>query len=343
VTAARPLSRHQALRRVVLTVLWLVFADRLVDPVLASLEHARYEQGLVFRFENSDLFGLGPLVEYLRGHPERDQPRTLFFGNSIVWGYGLTAEDAVPARLQDLEPGTKVFNVAINGFDMGSSYLISRAVIDSIDRLYVLRSGEAADPLLPSLIPVDADDLRAFKLGPPDRAEQALERSLGWWHLYRSSYRLQAALFGSSTRQYLYVHKGELVRKVVASVRAQAGPASAITPQTTAIELDRPLAGERPAPDSRSLEAKYPLMWRFGQLVRDHGKRAVFLHIDGYSNAMATADIAAFNRVFGPNVEIVVLRIPRSLTFDGVHLTAAGSRALAVLLRRERTGNTAGQ
>jgi lysophospholipase L1-like esterase len=59
---------------------------------------------------------------------------------------------------------------------------------------------------------------------------------------------------------------------------------------------------------------------------------------------MAAEDIAAFNRVFGPHVEILVLRIPRPLTFDGLHLTVQGSKALAeALARYERTTQDSGR
>jgi hypothetical protein len=318
-----------------LTLLWLAVADRFVDPALTFLEHQRYERGRVFRFENSDLFGLGPLVEYLRQHPTGERPRTLFFGNSVVWGYGLAPDVAAPAQLQGLEPETKVFNVAINGFEAGSSYLIARAVIDSVDRVYVLLKGDAADPMLPSLIPIEPEDLRSFNLPHPDRVEQRLERSLGWWHLYRSSYRLQAALFGSSTRQYIYLHKGELARSAIARVKAASLQETA---SNVAIELSSPMAAGDVSPDViRTLEHRYGLVWRLGSLARDHAKRAVLLHIDGYSPTMSADDIAAFNRVFAPRAETVVLRIPSPLTFDGLHLTSDGSRALSeVLLRHER-------
>jgi hypothetical protein len=335
---------NRAVWRLVFVVLWLAAADRLVDPALSSLEYRRYERGRVFRFENSDLFGLGPLVEYLHEHPRGERPRTLFFGNSIVWGYGLAADAAVPARLQDLAPDTKVFNVAINGFGMGSSYLISRAVIDSVDRLYVLRKGEAADPILPSLIPVSADDVLTFNLLPVDRVERALERAIGWWHLYRSAYRLQASMFGTSTRQFVYLHKGDLARAVLRPlIAAQNDAKQAPGVEGAQIELSYPAFAGRPLPDEeRSVEEKDPLMWRFATLARDHGKRLTLLQFDGYSAPMAVDDIATFNAAFSPSAEILVLRVPRSLTFDGMHLTATGSAALAaVLARHERSRNGA--
>jgi hypothetical protein len=177
--------------------------------------------------------------------------------------------------------------------------------------------------------------MRSFNLPPPDRVELALERSIGWWHLYRSSYRLQAALFGSSTRQYIYLHKGELARLAVAGAATASLQERA---SNAAIELNAPVATGTVSPDAvRSFERSDGLPWRFGSLAREHGKRAVLLHFDGYSPTMAAGEIAAFNRVFAPRAEIVVLRIPPAMTFDGLHLTADGSKALAdALLRHER-------
>jgi hypothetical protein len=329
---------------VAFSIVWLALADRLVDPALSFLERERYERGRVFRFENSDLFGLGPLVDYLREHPGRERPRTLFFGNSVVWGYGLSPDSALPAQFQKLEPAAKTFNVSINGFDMGSSYLIARAVIGSVDRLYVLQSGAAADPILPSLIPIDAEDLRFFKLPQPDRIERAFERSLDWWHLYRSTYRLQAALFGSSTRQYVYLHKRELASAAFARLHAGSPSGSSNAEENATIEILRPAGAPPSSETGRSFQERYPLMWRFGELARTHGKRTVFLRIEGYAEAMLPEAIAAFNQRFGPGVEILVLRIPGSLRFDGLHLTAEGSAALAAtLVRHERAQDAVGR
>lgn len=321
---------NRPLRRIVMVVLWLAAADRFVEPVLRSLERERYERGAVFRFENSDLFGLGPLVQYLREHPSGERPRTVFFGNSIVWGYGLQAGMTLPAHFQALEPQTKVFNIAINGFDTGNSLMIARAIIESIDRLYVLRVLDRADPRLPSLIPIDEADLRQFDLPRPDRVEPALERGMRWWHLYHYAYRLQMAAFGTSTRQYIYLHKGELARGLLARVRA-AQPAAPLAVES--ITITRPLTpGPVPPGVQAALARDQWLVWRFGELARDHGKRLVLLHIARYSAAMSEEEMAAFNRVFAPHAEIVMLRIPRTLTYDGQHLTDDGSRALAKAL-----------
>lgn len=318
--------------------LWLAAVDQLVDPTLARVERARYEVGGAFRFENSDLFGLGPLVAYLREHPRGERRRTLFFGNSLVFGYSLPATAAVPAQVQTLEPDTRVFNIAINGFDTGSSYIVARAVIDSVDRLYVLLKGEGAEPNLPSLVPVDPGDLHDFKLRAPDPVEQRLEAAAGLWRLYRSTYRLQAALFGGSTRQYIYLHKGDLVRTIVRKLRAESQSDGKGREAGSRIELRAPTAAAKVSSDrTREIEERYRLLWRFATQVRRHAKRAVFLQVEGHSDPMSADDAAVFNATFAPDEEVVIVRIPASLQFDGLHLTSEGSRAFAeALVRHER-------
>ena len=329
---------NRPLRRMVLVVLWLAAVDQMVEPVLRSLERERYEAGAVFRFENSDLFGLGPLVQYLREHPSGERPRTVFFGNSIMWGYGLQAGMTLPAHFQRLEPQSKVFNIAINGFDTGNSFLIARALIDSIDRLYVLRVHDRADARLPSLIPIDDSDLRQFALARPDTIERTLQRRMGWWRLYYYTYRLQMAALGTSTRQYIYLHKGELARGLVARIRAAGVPAP-LGPG--AITITRPVhPGPVPPGVQQAVARNQWLVWRFGELARDHGKRLVLLHIARYSDAMSEEEMGVFNRSFAPHAEIVMLRIPRELTHDGQHLSDEGSRALAMALHdHEQSGH----
>ena len=111
----RPAGRP-ALRRLIVAVLTLAVIDVFVPGWLARAERARYEGGGVFRFAYSDLFGIGPAVEYLGDHPRGDRPRAVFLGNSVVWGYRLRTEDSLPVQFQQLEPSVRVFNFAVNGF-----------------------------------------------------------------------------------------------------------------------------------------------------------------------------------------------------------------------------------
>jgi len=321
------LMRDRAFRRLLLVVLWLTAADQLVPRTLERLERARYESGPLFRFENSDLFSLGPLVSYLREHPRGDRPRTVFFGNSVIWGYGLDAASTLPSQYQRLAPGEKVFNIAINGFQTGSSYLISKAIIGSVDRLFILRQGEAADPLLPRLIPLERSDMEAFKLPKPDSMERALVPLAERWRLYALTYRIQSALFGSSTRQYIYLHKGDFARRLLARARAET---PGVSDPAIEIQLTTPRSADPPSPERlRRLRERCPLLCDFGDLIVLHRKQGVFLQIDGYSEPISEDDAGAFNAAFAPYATIAVIRAPGAATYDTLHLTSAGAAALA--------------
>jgi len=185
-------------RRLAFTLLWLLLFDRAVPRLLDVAERRHYEGATVFRFENSDLFGLGPFVEYLREHPRHERRRVVFFGNSMLFGYFLTPEQAIPAQYQRFEPGARVYNAAINGQELGTGYLVGKDILDDVDVLYVQVMGDTANPLLPSLIPVSDADLLRFDLTPPNRAERRLQTWLGRvWQMYRVNDRMQAALFGT--------------------------------------------------------------------------------------------------------------------------------------------------
>jgi hypothetical protein len=320
-------------RRLIFAVVWLVVFDQFVPDVQHRVERHRYEGARAFRFESSDLFALGPLVSYLRDHPHGERPRTLFLGNSVIFGYGLTAAEAAPARFQELHPETQVLNAAINGFELGGNYLVSKAIIDSVDRFYVMRGTDVAHPLLASLIPVDPADLRAFHLQSPDPVETRLQSIAGIWRLYASSYRLQAAVFGMSTRQYVHL-LGDAARRVVAPDGRPAAVGS-LASAAGSIQLTRGRSATQPTGERRAeLQRQDRLLWTFAELMYSHRKRAVLLQIGSATiDAMGESEIADFNAVFEPFVEMVRLTIPAALTFDARHLTAEGARRVAEALR----------
>jgi hypothetical protein len=326
-------------RRLVLVVAWLALVDQFVPSWLRTIEHARYEGNDVYRFENSDLFPLGPLVAYLRDHPERPRPRILFFGNSVMFGFGLPARAALPAHFQDLHPEARALNAAVNGFSLGSAYLIAKAAIASIDRIYVQLVGTTATPLLPSLIPVDDEDVRAFQLDPPSRLEERLQELAGVWRLYGASYRVQAAAFGTSTRQYVYLHKGDIVRRLLGR---GTDPAPEPPPDRVEAPVDvvAPRSDAPPSEPRRAeLRETYPVLWQFEELIQRHRKRAVFLLLgEADYLALSGSDIADFNAAFGPYGEIVHVRFPSGpMTYDGLHLTDGGARRVAeALIRHEQ-------
>jgi hypothetical protein len=322
----------------VFAVAALVLADRFEPALLRSLEEARYEDPAKdFRFENSDLFGLGPLIAYLREHPHGRQRRVLFLGNSVTFGYSLSASDTLPARYQRLDASAKVFNVGINAFSTASSFLVAKAAIDSVDLTYALLGPIEAPivpPVLPQLIPVDEADVARFHLSAPNATEGMLSTPVNHWRLYRDAYRLQAAMFGSSTRQYLYLHKGSLARALIARVRAE--QASGVVSDET-VTIDAPVSDALPdAARELALRQDSPELWQFGDLSRNRRKPIVLLQQVGHSRALTRAAIGDFNRVSAPYARVFVVHIPARLMFDDKHLTSEGAARVARALWNAR-------
>lgn len=310
-------------RRLILALLWLIALDQFVPSVVERLERNHYEGTTTFRFENSDLFALGPLVEYLRDHARHSKPRVMFLGNSMIFGYFLNAQDAMPAQYQRLRPDTHVYNAAVNGQEIGMSYLIAEDVIDSVDVMYVQVVGEKANPMLPSLIPIDDADLRRFELSAPNGVEQQMQSWLGRvWHLYGLNYRLQAALFGTSTRVFIYMHKTDLARLLHA--KAPEAPWQPITGQ---ISLRAPRRIGRVLSATPQQRIKNDL----AALAVAKRKRVVFLEFEWDNNA-DDDEVAAFNAHFAPYAETVIVHVPRSVTFDGQHPVPASARQIAEAL-----------
>jgi hypothetical protein len=330
-----PLPAARVARRLLVAVLCLAVIDPLVPRLLGHAERARYESTRLFRFENSDLFPLGPLVEYLRENPRGVRPRVVFLGNSIVWGYFLAPSESVPAQFQQLAPEAKVFNLGINGFESGSAYLVTKAIVDRVDTLYLFDVGRTANAMLPHLVPVSHEDARRFALEEPSRLERGLQRLLGFWSLYRDSYRLQAALFGTSTRVYLYLNKGSLLTPWRDRAPAPPSPEPIATTSPTGLEVDAPQAGTPPAGGRLAeLAARHPLLWDYARLVASHGKRAVIVELADYSPAIDATDRADLNAHFHPAVVFLRLRVSKRLQMDGVHFSAAGAAAVARVLRQ---------
>jgi hypothetical protein len=314
-------------RRLVFVVLWLIVADLFVPPILQRAEHARYESGPAFRFDNSDLFALGPMVRYLREHPHGERRRVLFLGNSVIFGYGIDARDAVPARYEQRAGNARVFNAAINGQEMGDIFLISKSVIDSVDTLYVqLIPAEGARPILGKLLPVDDADAERFHLERANRLEATLDSLLGRaWRLYGNNDRLQAAFFGTSTRQYLYLHKRELI------FGHHPEPETAIHPQppvplfAPGARASRPQSSGVPPGDLSQLPRT---VLDLGSLAVAHHKRIVIID----TRQQFDAAVADFNATYAPYAEIVNLTVPPALQYDRLHFTPDGADAVAAAL-----------
>lgn len=305
-------------RRLIVAILGLAALDPFVPALLRRAEHRRYEQTQAFRFRSSDLFGLGPLISYLQEHPRGHRPRTMFLGNSVIYGFELRADEAVPARFQERHPEAQVFNAAINGFDLGSHYLVAATAIDAVDRFYVMRGTRVVHPMLASLIPVNDHLAIEFGVPQPNRLEANLQSLAARWQLYGSTYRLQAAMFGTSTREFLH----GLTR-----------PAHGRTFSTGdgAVQMTRPMSTAIPAAERQTALKQWdPLLWQFAGLVASRQKGVVFLQFG--APATDDAEIADFNATFAPYAEVVTLTVAPSLMFDGRHLTPIGARRVAEAL-----------
>lgn len=310
-------------RRLAFLLLWLVLLDQGVPPLLEHLERKHYEGTTTFRFANSDLFALGPLVDYLRAHPRHDSRRVVFFGNSMIFGYFLDAEDAIPAQFQKLRPDLRVYNAGVNGQEIGTSYVVAKDIIDSVDVLYVQVVGVNANPMLPAMLPVGDDDLRRFHLTPPDRVEHALQSRLGRvWHLYGLNDRLQAALFGTSTRVFIYMHKTDVLRALRAAPPARSWP-----PIRDHISVRAP----RKAGPVRNATEQQKIKNDLAALARAHGKRVVFVEFE-WTNNGDDDEVAAFNAAYAPFAETVIVHVPPDVTFDGQHPMPASAAQIAQAL-----------
>jgi hypothetical protein len=326
-------------RRLLFALMWLVVLDQFVPSLLRVVEKHHYEGNVTLRFPTSDVFALGSAVSYLREHPHGDRPRMIFLGNSIIFGFGLDPEDAAPAQFERLQPPRHAWNMAINNSLMGTSYLIYKDVIDSADCAFIQFYGARADATLPALIPVDNTDVARFHLRTPDPMEKRLESGLGvTWHLYGLNYRLQSALFGTSTRQSLYNNKRNLVRSLIAHVHRLSPEARPVWQSGNGAQVEMHVPHASAMPDERAsqlLQSTQSLLWSLGTLAKTHRKHIVLLHLDMPTQVwISEPEAGEFNALFAPFAEIVQIKIPRTLTYDGKHMTPEGARSFANALAR---------
>jgi hypothetical protein len=326
-------------RRLLFALMWLVVLDQFVPPLLRVVEKHHYEGNATLRFPASDVFALGPAVSYLREHPHGDRPRMIFLGNSVIFGFGLDPEDAAPAQFERLQPPRHAWNMAINNSLMGTSYLIYKDVIDSADCAFIQFYGVRADATLPALIPVEDSDVARFHLRTPDPMEKRLESGLGViWHLYGLNYRLQTALFGTSTRQSLYINKRNLVLSLIAHVHRLSSDARPVWQSGNGAQVEMHVPHASAMPDERAsqmLRRTQSLLWSLGTLAKAHGKHTVLIHLDMSGQVFISESAAGeFNALFAPFAEIVQIKIPRALMFDGQHMTPEGARSFAHALAR---------
>jgi hypothetical protein len=220
----------------------------------------------------------------------------------------------------------------------GTAYLIVKATIDALDAVCVLEAGGTGRrdtiPSLPSLIPVEPTDVAQFQLTAPDRTEARLRRLLEPWQLYSQSYRLQTAFFGMSTRQYVYMHKADLVRRALGRSPVP-DPQTALSPEELA-DATRDVVVEIPrsvgTPRAGDLRAVSPVLFDLATAIKTRGKRGVVFALAHHRPDLADSARADFNTWFAPYVTFVKITIPPRLLLDGTHLSAPGSAALAARL-----------
>jgi len=327
-------NRH--IRVLLFAVGFLALADTLVIPIVNRLEPARYETDAFLRFEASDVFVLAPIVSYLQEHPVGLRPRVVFFGNSIVWGYRQSASATVPAEFQRLVPQVKVFNFGVNGFETGSIYLTTKAIIGSVDVICMFHNGSNTLPLLANAVTVSSEDASRFGLPLRDPIEQSMEEFLGVWKLYRYSYRLQASLLGSSARRFVFRRLKDITLRIASNGRGM----EVATPHETGASLSENSSGvwieigQSPVLPSvdrvHELKEKHSLLWDYAQLIKDRQKQGLIVEIHGYESPLESTDRSDLNAYFSPNVTFMKLHVHRDLLQeDALHFSHRGARAVA--------------
>jgi lysophospholipase L1-like esterase len=319
---------RRAMRRLLVAIVVLLAIDRLVPSILRRLEFERYEQGAAFRFENSDLFALGPLISYLQENPRSTKRRVVFLGNSVIFGYGLKPEESLPAAYERLHPGTRVINAGVNGSLAGGQYLIAKSLGTSIDTIFAQVTLSGANPMLGRILPVTAEEIETFKLDAPDRLEGVLSGSFArMLRLHASNHRLQAALFGTSTRQYIYLKQKALLQRRVGSTHP-AEPSGFASPSGITWRIPKDLGPPDPKGDAGYAKRLLPM----ANLARTRKQRVVLLEFELPGRPLDDGPRAAFNRAHAPYAQIVILTAPQSLLLDPHHLSRDGAAAAAAAL-----------
>jgi len=315
----------------------LTAADQAVLPLLQNSEARRYESVDPMRFGNSDLFLIGPMTEYLREYPVGPKPRTIFLGDSIVWGYLLEAGETIPANFQHLNPDVKVLNLGSNGFDAVSAYLVTQALMDSTDTFYYVYEQDDLDrrphPMLARLIPMSSADASRFELELPPPWTSAFNRAARSWKLARYSYRLQGALFGNSGRQYLY-SKGKQLGAFLRGSSGQEGAVEGSGRTALRVQWSSPSTGSSLSEgEAGDLARRHPMLWEYASLLAGRQKRGVIIEFAHHKKILGDSERRQFNAHFRPFVRFAKLTVPGAyLMADEAHLTAEGTRAVASAL-----------
>lgn len=241
------LFSNRFFRRLFFVFFFLMILDPFIPSIVKSLEKKSYDTQHVTRFEESDLFSLGPTTEFLKDNPVADRKRFVFMGHSMTWGYWIDRESALPNRFQALVPQAYVYNLAFNGHRVADSYLIAKQIIGSVDSIFLLNPAEEklclvekdgkkhyfgedtcrkdfpnvpidksqAKKNIYKALPVTDEEAVRFNISYGDiKVERDLKEILRFWNLYKYSYRLQAGIWNTSTVLYFYTHKRDIIRSV---------------------------------------------------------------------------------------------------------------------------------
>lgn len=343
-----PLSPRRAAWRLGVALLTLVVLDAWVPSIRDRLEAAQYGTTSIARLSNSDVFPLGSLVAYLREHPRGARPRVAFFGDSVVWGYGVDDVDSIPSQFQLLASDAQVFNLGVNLFSTPSSYLLATRIVDAIDVAFLIPADWPPQALLPRVLDLSDEETRRW--GYPSSDRSALDRLvnglLGRWHLYRDAYRLQTGLWGTSTKQFIYVNKSQAIAAALGRYRT---PREAARLRDADSEYLRtwdvpPLIAESAARSDEVMDAlrfRQPALVAFAELFVSRRKPAYVIEISDRHVVLDARERAAMNERFAPYVRFVLLAPPRRLIFDGLHFTPEGTATVATMLDRIRRADAA--
>src|SRR5690606_20644399 len=110
----------------------------------------------------------------------------------------------------------------------------------------------------------------------------------------------------TSTRVYLYLHKADIARALLAALRgSSASEQAGGEPATVAqgFTLKAPVASAAPGEDRlRVLARRHRLLWDYANVVRDHRKRAVFVQRPNQPGELTDDERADLNAHFQPHV-----------------------------------------
>ncbi|MDD5431429.1 MAG: hypothetical protein PHO70_00355 [Candidatus Omnitrophica bacterium] len=335
------IKERRCLRRIIFTILILAVIDIYVLTFVKKIENRYETSGTMFRFENNDFFGIAPLVDYLKENKIGKKSRIVFFGNSVMFGYQLGANDTIAAKFENIAGSNyKCFNLGINGLGEENAYIILKNLIDSVDLVIVLHSPSGKVPIqgLYQHLDIDDEDAAFFKI---NNKESIINKRLSYyvgkiWKLSKYSHRIQNGLFQTSTKNYLYLHKADLFSFLSAKKSSGLLPFDSDSCEDLIVNRHIPELKDYKLTkaDSGSInlnETEAALYKKFFKLASLKRKKIFFFGLDHYA-PYNKKELSEYNRLFGPSLVFMNLESTESFTFDKTHLTTKGSCAVANMM-----------